>query len=43
MGEHFEALCIHVTKVYDWVRRQVVLPQIFTNDASLFDERRLKI
>ena len=32
MGEHFEALCIRVPKVYDWVRRQVVLPQIFTKD-----------
>lgn len=42
MGEHFEALCIRVPKVYDWVRRQVVLPQIFTNDASLFDEEALE-
>src|SRR6478736_5923749 len=42
MGEHFEALCIRVPKVYDWVRRQVVFPQIFTNDASLFDEEALE-
>ncbi|MBU8854397.1 hypothetical protein C2I27_23175 [Priestia megaterium] len=42
MGELFESLCIRVPKVYDWVRRQVVLPQIFTNDTSLFEEEALK-
>ncbi|MHA2962305.1 BMQ_0737 family morphogenetic spore coat protein [Priestia megaterium] len=42
MGELFESLCIRVPKVYDWVRRQVVLPQIFTHDTSLFNEHVLK-
>ncbi|MFE3890288.1 hypothetical protein ACFX4Y_11705 [Priestia sp. YIM B13446] len=42
MAELFESLCIRVPKVYDWVRRQVVLPQIFTNDTSLFKEEALK-
>lgn len=41
-GRTFESLCIRVPKVYDWVRRQVVLPQIFTNDTSLFEEEALK-